>query len=412
MKERQNKKLTLPILSIIIVGLIFALGFVLGRMGFDAAWRNGEFTYDIKGSLYPQEKEINFDLFWQVWDTLQQNYVDPNLNEENLFYGAIKGMVSSLNDPATRFFTAEETDEYEQDKAGKLEGIGVELGYLDNSVYVKRTIENAPAERMGVRAGDIFSVIDGEDVSGLSIGEVADRLLGEKGTIVNIAIKRNGDTKDFTIARDEIYVKSVTWEKRDDGIAVINLRRFTEESFSDFANIWDTTIKEVKESNPRGIIIDLRGNGGGYLDGSVYVGGEFVKKGKVILYVQGRDGKQYDKKVERDGQFLDIPLIILVDAGTASSSEIFAGAMQYYNRATIIGEKSYGKGTAQEVIKPVSWGGASIHVTVQKWLLPDKRWITQDNPIMPDIAVEITVDQIKKGEDPQFDRAIEEMHNQ
>lgn len=404
-----ERRALVPFLSIVIIILVFALGFVLGRSGFNAAWKDGEFTYSIKGQLHPEEKEINFDLFWDVWNMLDLEYVDKDIDKEAMFYGAIKGMVAGIGDPATRFFTSAETEEYNDDKAGKLEGIGVELGYLNNNVIVKRTIDGAPAAGEGLKAGDIIVEINGEDALELEISAIAQRLRGEGGTKVKVGVKRNGDVLSFDITRAEIHVKSITWEMRDDGIAVINLSRFTENTYSEFTQVWDQTVSAVSAENPKGIIVDLRNNGGGYLDGAVYVGGEFIKEGKAVLYIQEREGKHSVMKVSKEGRFLDIPLVLLVDEGTASSSEIFAGAIQHYDRAVIIGESTYGKGTAQAIREPASWGGASLHITTQKWLLPDKRWINHDDPITPDIKVGISIEQIKEGIDPQFDRAIEEL---
>lgn len=409
-KQKRNNKFILPILSLIFSGLIFILGFVLGRLGFNVVWEGGDVSYDIKGTLYPEEEDIDFDLFWEVWNKLEEMYVDRSLDEQDMFYGAIKGLVSSLDDPATKFYTPEETEEYEEEKSGKFEGIGIEMGYSNNRVIIKKIFMNTPADESELLEGDIIYKVDETDVSESDVYEIAKLIRGEKGTEVVLTVQRSEDEeKEISIVRDEVYVGSIDWEIRDDGIAIITVRRFTENTFSDFVYLWETVINKVYQSNPTGLIIDLRGNGGGYLDGAVYLAGEFLEENSVVLYIQNREGVQQTEKVTRDGRFLDIPLVLLVDNGTASSSEIFAGALQYYDRADVIGEKTYGKGTAQDVLKPSDWGGASIHITTQKWLLPDKRWINSDNSIDPDIKVEISLEQIKKGEDPQLNRAIEEL---
>jgi carboxyl-terminal processing protease len=418
MKIKQSYKLgtkrwVVPALSFIVLILIFSLGFVLGRTGFNVVWKDGEVNYTIKGQLYPEEKELDFGLFWEVWDMLETRYVDEAIDEGDMFYGAIKGIVSSLNDPATRFLTPEETESYEFERAGKLEGIGIEMQYLNGEVVIKRTLDASPASNSGVLAGDIILKVDGEDVTDLSITEVASRIRGEKGTKVLLTVYRDDEDKelDFEIERDEIYVESIDWEMLEDQTAFISIGRFTEDSLMEFELLWDRVVSGVKAEDPSGLIIDLRGNGGGFLDGAVYVAGEFLEREKVVLYIEDREGENQAKKVERDGIWTTIPVVILVDSNTASSSEIFAGALQYYNRAQIVGEETFGKGSAQDVIKPSSWGGSSIHLTTQKWLLPDKRWISSDNPILPDFKVDITVEQIKNGDDPQLDKALELIRN-
>jgi carboxyl-terminal processing protease len=411
LKEKNKNRIIVPVLTVIVVLLVFSLGFVFGRSGFNAAWENGEFTYSFKGSLYPEEKEINFDLFWDVWSKLEETYVDKALDEEEMFYGAIKGMVTSLDDPATRFYTADDTQEYETQRSGKFEGIGIEMGYLDGRIIIKRVFDNSPALTSGLEAGDIITKVDNENILEFSISEVAQKIRGESDTIVVLTVERNGGDLDFDITRGEVYVKSIDWEMLDNEIALITVRRFTEDTFSNFTYLWDEVIAEVSKQNPSELIIDLRGNGGGYLDGASYLAGEFLNEGEVVLYVQNREGKKEAQKVGRTGVFKDISLVLLVDSGTASSAEIFAGALQHYERATIIGEETYGKGTAQDVDKPMTWGGASIHITTQKWLLPNQRWINQDDPIHPDIEVDVSIEEIKKGEDPQLERAIEELEN-
>ena len=417
MKDIQHtikyQRLTVPVLSVIIIVLVFGLGFVLGRSGFNIAWRDGEISYSVKGQLYPEDKEIDFTTFWEVWSLLEGKYVERELEKESMVYGAVKGMVSALDDPATRFFTPDETDEYEYERGGMLQGIGIEMGYMDNNIVIKRLIENAPALTSGLKPGDIIYKVDNESLEDLTISEVAGKIRGEKGTDVLLTVLRgkNTDELSFTITRDEVYVPSIEWEKLEEGIIVVSIRRFTEESLTDFMFLWDKIAGEIASESPSGVIIDVRGNGGGFLDGAVHVAGDFLDKGDVVVYIQDREEKLTAKSVTKKGVLGDVPVVILVDGGTASSSEIFAGALRYYERTSIIGEETYGKGTAQDVIKPEEWDGASIHVTTQKWLLPNKEWISRETPIIPDIIVELTLEQIKKGDDPQLERAKEEVKN-
>lgn len=409
----KTNKWLMPLLSIVIVVLVFLLGYVFGRTGFTAAWERGEFTYSFKGTLYPEERELNFNLFWQVWDKLEQKYVDKAIDEQDMFYGAIKGLVGGLEDPHTRFYDPEETESYEMLKAGKFEGIGIELGYLDNEIIIKQVFENSPALKGGLESGDIIRKVNEEDTYGFTVYEVAERIRGEGGTEVMLEVYRSdGDEQlSFSITRAEVYVESIVWEKVDEDIAKIVIRRFTEDSYADFTLLWDKVILEIRDADPKGIIIDMRGNGGGFLDGATYVAGEFLNQGDTVLFIQDREGERQVMKVNRKGVFRDIPIVILVDGGTASASEIFAGTLQYYDRAIIIGVPTFGKGTAQDVYKPDDWDGASIHIVTQKWLLPDKRWINEDNPIQPDTDVSISTEELKKGEDPQLDEAVRKLRS-
>lgn len=412
-KDKQFKdKIVLRTLALAVIALVFALGFVLGRLGFNVAWENGKIHYSITGQLTPEEKDVSFDRFWEVWGMLEDQYVDKNINKEDMVNGAIKGMVAALSDRATRYFTAEDTSDYENGKAGMLQGIGIEMSYLDGSIVIKQIFDNSPAKTSGLAAGDIIQKVDGQDTSLLDISDVAMKIRGEKGTSVTLEVYRSSEDKNytFTVTREEVYIESISYELLQDNIGLITFRRFTEDTLPEFYAAWDKVAAKAVADNPKGIIIDLRGNGGGYLEAAVYVAGEFLDKGEPILYVQDRESNVSAMKVTREGALKNTPLVILVDGGTASSSEIFAGALQYYHRATIIGKNTYGKGTTQDVIKPPSWGGASIHITTQKWLLPDKRWITNENPIVPDIEVSLTTQELLQGEDPQLDRAKAELN--
>lgn len=397
------------ILTFVVIILVFAIGFVFGRMGFEAKWEGGEFTYSIKGQLYPEEKEINFELFWEVFDLLEETYVERSLNKEDLVNGAIKGMVDGVGDRATKFFTAEETEEYKEQRGGELEGVGIEMGYLNGEIVVKKVFPESPAKTSSLKVGDIIRKVDGSSIEELNIVEVSMKIRGEPGTQVVLGVYRPSEDEDksIKIIRDAIHIESISWEMSDDNIAIITIRRFTEDTLILFYKAWDDIVKEVEAQNPEGLVVDLRNNGGGYLQGAVYIAEEFLEEESDILYIKNREGIVKGEKVNRLGGFRDIPLVVLVDGSTASSSEILAGALKHYDRATIVGKSTFGKGTAQDVIEPVSWGGASIHITTQKWLLPDKRWINEDNPIKPDVEVNITSQEMINGDDPQQDKALE-----
>lgn len=400
-----------------VVGLIF-LGFFVLTIGFVGGklWGGGindlvdSPMYKIVGKRDNQEvTELDFDKFWEVWGDLSSGYVEKDLPEEDMYYGAIKGMVAGIDDPATVFLTPEETEQYELGNQGKFEGIGAELGYEDGWVVVVTPLEGSPAMEAGIKAGDKIYRVDGEDVTNKDIYQVVDLIRGEKGSDVEITVIRNGaaEAKDITVTRGEITVASVSYEEKDGDVFVIDVDRFTEASPSAWREKWNTVVDEVIEEDPEGVVLDLRGNPGGYFSSAVWAAGEFLEKGDVVVKQRDRNGSEKKFSVTRDGRLQDVELVVLVDGGSASASEILAGALQHYDRAEIIGEDTYGKGTAQDIIEYTD--GSSLHITIYKWILPDGRWLNPDDVIEPDTEVEFTEDNFVEGEDPQMDEALESL---
>lgn len=407
MNENKSKKLYSNLGVVLVAVATFVLGITIGQKG---AFSNGESVtnYRLTGLLQPEKKieDIDFTTFWDVWDILETKYVDKDLDEKKMFFGAVQGMVSAIEDPATLFFSSEETDKYDQVMAGNFEGIGAELGYRNGQVIVKAPMRGYPAQLVGLRAGDAILEIDGISTEGMSIFDAVMKIRGERGTKVSLKVISLGEdaSHDVEITRESIHVDSTVWSKEDD-IAIIEIRRFTEESLTTWITHWNSVVEEVVASNPKGVILDMRGNTGGYFDAAVWAAGDFLSKGKVVSYQQDRNGEKTTFSIKRDGRLLELPLIVLVDEGSASASEILAGALQYYDRGTIIGQPTYGKGTAQQILEMAD--GSTLHITTQKWLLPDSSWISPDNKIVPEIEVEYSREDFEAGEDPQFDKALE-----
>lgn len=388
--------------GIVLVILSFSFGVVFGK--------NVEIPTT---SLFQSKPDVSQNMFWDVWSIMKSKYVEKGkVSDEDMMYGAIKGLVNSYDDPATIFLTPKETDEFNQANEGKyFEGIGAELGYEDGNIIVVSPIDGSPAKAAGIRSRDyILSVDDYEVKSNDNIYDIVKKIRGEAGTKVKLKILHKGESKavDIEITRGEITVPSMTLSFIENkSIAVIDVARFTDSSYIEWTHNWDRVVNDVVNSNAKKVIIDLRGNPGGYFDAAVYSAGEFLKEGTIIAKQEDGNKKVEEFKAKKGGKLTNTEVLILVDEGSASASEIFSGALQQNDRAKILGVKTYGKGTAQSVIDLN--GGASLHVTILKWLLPNGNWLNRDNPVVPDIEVENTTDDFIKGVDRQMEEAIKEL---
>lgn len=365
--------------------IIFLLVFAIILFG--AGYRLGE----AKATTFIPQTEngeaINFDTFWSAWSALENRFVDKEkLDEKKQYYGAIKGMVSALGDPYTFFLTPEEHKQSQQDLQGNLEGIGAQLDVQRDTkfIIVVKPLKNSPAEKAGLSKGDIITKVNGESVVGLSLQEVVNKIRGPEGTKVTLTIVRNKAEQTLTITRAKINIPTIelTYEKK---AAHLKLNQFGEETTRE----WDKAVDEIKRKYERkeivGMVLDLRDNPGGYLDASVYLASEFLPKGEKVVIQEGTspsDNKTYT--VTREGRLLTIPLVVLVNGSSASASEIVAGALKSHSRAKLVGEKTFGKGSVQEVLNLP--GDAGIHITIAKWKLPNGDWI-HEKGIMPDIEV-------------------------
>ncbi len=380
----------------------FVTGFVVGRI----------FEGNSINMFDKDSDTVDFSLFWDVWNTVEDGYVDAGKIDENtMVYGSIKGMVESLDDPATVFLDPDETEEFNLSSEGKyFEGIGAELGYDDGTVIIVSPLEGSPAKEAGLRPGDIiFKVDDHEVVSSDTVYDIVSLIRGEAGTKVTLEILHSGDVEPVVveIERKEITVPSMSWELvgEDEDIALISLDRFTDTSYSEWVSSWDTIVNEVIESGKDKIVLDLRGNPGGYLDAAVYAADDFLEEGDIIVQQRDRNDNLDVSKASGNGRLMNKEVVVLVDAGSASASEILAGALQKNDRAQLVGAKTYGKGTAQSVIDFND--GSSLHLTIMQWLLPDGESLTRDTPITPDIEVKYTNEDFINGDDPQLTKAME-----
>ena len=388
-------------LAILLV-CIFVSGFISGR--------------ELQGKdIFKNTKDqVDTTMYWDVWDILRSKYVDSSeVTTQDMMYGSIKGLVNSYDDPATVFLTPEETEEFNATSEGKyFQGIGAELGYENGNIIVVTPLDGSPAKAAGIRAGDYILAVDDVEVKTEdTVYDVVAKIRGEEGTKVKLKILHKGASKaiELTIERKQITVASMRVELIDNkSIALFRVNRFTDASYSAWVEEWDTKVKEIKASGVKKVILDLRGNPGGYFDAAIYAADDILQGGYVISMQQDGNGK-IDKYESKDGGNLtNVKLVVLVDGGSASASEILSGALQQAKRATVVGEKTYGKGTAQNVLDLSD--GSSLHITTLKWLLPNGDWLNKENPITPDVVVEFTDEDFVAGRDPQLIKAIQQIN--
>jgi len=354
------------------------------------------------GRRNTKPKDVDLSVFWETWNTMEANFLrEEKLNAQDQIYGAAKGLVKSLDDAYTVFMTPDDTKKFEESISGEFEGIGAEIAIRKNQLVVISPLRGSPAELAGIMAGDIIFKVDDKQTGGMTIEEAVTNIRGPKGEKVVLTILREEEDQplDITIVRDNIVLDSVEWEMKDD-IAVVTMSQFGSDSIKEFQ---EATV-EILLQKPRGIILDLRNNGGGLLDACVRIASEFLDQ-KIIVRTKGRKfGDTGDIMSGRNGSFLEVPLVLLVNKGSASASEIFAGAIQDHNRGLALGEKTFGKGSVQNVI-PLS-DGSSLKVTIAEWLTPRGRSIHEVG-IDPDEMVELTREDRKEGRDPVMKRALD-----
>lgn len=349
-----------------------------------------------------EPEEMDMGPFWEAYEILKEFYVDQPLDNDALVEGAIEGMVKSLGDPHTRYSDAESYQaELAYMEGEEYEGIGAWVDLSGDYVRVTSPMRGSPAEAAGLRPRDLVIAIDGEDQTGEDLNLSLSKIKGPEGTKVVLTIKRGEEEPfDVEIIRARMTTPMVIWEMRDGDIAYIELTQFGESTVEEL----EKAIDELLPQEPKGIVLDLRNNGGGYVDACVSVAEEFLPKGSLVLIEKNGDGTLVDYKTRFTGQAQDIPMVVLGNDGTASASEILIGALQYYHRAIFVGTQTYGKGTMQ--IQPELSNGGAVSVTIARWLTSGGDSI-HDAGITPDIVVERTEEDYKNEIDAQYNKAVE-----
>lgn len=383
--------------------LIFALLLLAAGSGW---WLRG-----VKKSSFNQgsaRPEVNLSLFWDVWSRLEDYYLDKTaLDPQKMVYGAIKGLTQSLGDPYTVFLDPQENKQAKEDLDGSFGGVGIQLGFKEKRLAVMSALKGTPAEKAGIKAGDlILKIVDkkkgiDQETTGISLPEAVELIRGPIGQPVILTLLSSAETnpREIELVRATIVVASAEVEFIDTPkgkVAHLKLTRFGDRTPAE----WEKVSQVILAPNlaVRGLVLDVRNNPGGYLDGAVWVASEFLSDG-VVAKQEGKENRAY--AVDHQGKFLNIPLVVLVNEGSASAAEILAGALADRQRAKLVGTTTFGKGTVQEAQD--LFGGAGLHITTGRWLLPSGKWIDQ-NGLTPEILV--SLDENKEG-DEQLERAIE-----
>lgn len=407
--SRWGRFFSLVIFVVIIGGGGFMTGLVYGQKA-ELARRLADPQAVLLGKLsglYQQDKQgrlssdIDFSLFWQTWDLIKANYVDQDkLTDKQMFYGALSGLVSSVDDPYTVFMNPEESKLFNEDLTGTFSGIGAEVGLRNDVVTIIAPLAGTPAERAGLRSGDKVYAIDKQSTVGLTVDEAVKKIRGDKGTTVTLTIARNGDKlRDISITRDTIVVKSVaTNYDQASGLYTITVSNFN----ADTEPLFQAAIQDIERQKPRGLILDLRNNPGGYLDAAVAIASFWISDGVIVSEQFSNQSATQPQHARGLAPLAGLPTVVLINQGSASASEIVAGALMDHQQATTIGKTTYGKGSVQ-VVRDLP-DGSMVKITTAKWLTPNGTSIN-DKGIKPNIEVELTEDDFNKNVDPQMVKA-------
>jgi carboxyl-terminal processing protease len=344
--------------------------------------------------------------FNDVTKVIQDNYIGEVPSSKELTYGAIKGFLESLGNQYNSFLTPEEAETYLESRNPNIEGIGVTLKYNGENTIVETVLSNYPAEKAGIKTGDVVLEVNGEAVTGEMPNKVASKVRGDAGTEVKVKVFREGELLEFNVRRERIELENLDYKALENGIYKINIYQFLDTTAEDFNKKWDKIVSEISsKGDAKGIIMDLRNNPGGYVYSVRHVLEEFLSNGKVMMSEQQKNKPKNDFTDTRIGLFENIPLVVLVNEGSASASEIFASAIQDNDRGEIIGKKTVGKGVEQQVM---TLDDKSMLILVfQKWLTPSGKNIDPENPVIPDLEVDYTEENVKAGIDPQLNKAKE-----
>jgi carboxyl-terminal processing protease len=387
---------------------VFAGGFVAGH--YTALPDSPIFTLAGFGSLNdeadgePQTRDALFAPFWEAWDLVHQQYVDQPVDDVALMRGAIAGMLEALGDDPTRYMAPQEYDIITSDQSGELQGIGAYVEGVEGSgLRVISPFPGSPAEAAGLLPGDLIVEVDGTDVTHLTEYEIIDLVRGPAGSAVQLMVEREGNEEPlaFTVTRAKIVIPSVEHEMLEGQVGYVKINDFGSRTMPEL----EAALEDLHEQGVVGLVVDLRGNPGGYRNTAIDVASQLLPRGTLVMREEYADWHEVTYKAKGGGLATELPLVVLIDAGSASASEIVAGAIDDHDRGTLVGQVSFGKGTVQTWHTLRDDNGA-VSLTIARWLTPEGGWI-QGEGIAPDIEVELTEDDRAAGQDPQLEAAVE-----
>src|SRR3989344_437945 len=350
-----------------------------------------------------QPGDLDFSLFWSVWELVHEKYVDKSeLETQKLLYGAISGLVRSVGDPFTTFFEPKASEDFAREIEGSFGGVGIEIGLRDDILTVIAPLSDSPAEKAGILAKDRIIKIEDKITEGMALDEAVNLIRGPKGTNVVLSIAREGakELKTFTLIRGDIKIPTVKWEMKEGNIAHVRLFVFNKNVDSDFEKI----SKEILNAGAKGIVFDLRNNPGGLLDSAVNISGYFLNPGSVVLNERFGNGTENTFRTSGNAKLGNLPVVVIINGGSASASEIVAGALRDVRGAKIVGEKSFGKGSVQQIEELAD--KSSVKITIARWFTPSGVSIDKQG-IEPDIVVKRTDEDIDAERDLQLEKALE-----
>jgi carboxyl-terminal processing protease len=392
---------------LLVLGASFALGFYAGV---DRTHRNSDDVRDLLNTSKPiasgasGREKVDFETFWKAWTILEDKFVgNTTTPDQYRVYGAISGLADSMGDPYTVFFPPVENTSFKEAISGNFEGVGMEMGLVEKNITVISPLKGNPAERAGIKSGDVIWKIDDKSTANMKVEDAVALIRGKKGTSVRLTISRKGTEEPIvvSIVRDTITVPAVATEMRPDKIFTIRVNTFSAVAAGQFRE----GLREFVVSGSDKLIIDLRGNPGGYLEAAVEMASWFLPQGAVVVSEdRGKNGPGETLRSRGYNIFgPGLKMVILVDGGSASASEILAGALREHNKATLVGMKTFGKGSVQELVELDD--KTALKVTIARWLTPNGHSIS-NNGIEPDIKVDFTEEDAKKRQDPQLERAV------
>lgn len=404
-KSKRKSYLIKAIAIFFVIIISYSAGYQTGHKGF---------VFVPKDFKVVNQKDtlgtVDYSLLWKAIDVLNNKYIDKPVDQQKILYGAVSGAIAAAGDPYTTFFAPDDLKNFQTGLQGSFGGIGAEVGKKDGNIVIIAPLDGTPAKRAGILSGDIIVKVDGQSTQDWSADQAVNKIRGTKGTSVTLTLLRSGkdQTFDLKIVRDTIVIKSVKLEYKDvvvDGqkksIAVITISEFGDDTKA----LFDQAVANILVHNVSGVIVDLRNNPGGYLQTAVDLASAWVKQDDLVVSEAHSDGTNVKYTAEGNPRLAGLKTIVMINGGSASAAEILSGALHDHGFAKLLGEKSFGKGSVQELVSLP--GETAVKVTVAKWITPNGVNLNH-NGLDPDIQVKLTADDVTAGKDPQMDKALEQ----